>query len=300
MLIILLTTTIVSEASLVVPAAIIGGGYALGSALGLWGQSNTNSANERIARMNNEFNAQQNELAWQRSQIAWERQNSYNSPAEQMKRYEEAGISPYLVASQGNSGNAGTMNVPSPVTAQSYTYQSPLSALSSFFTNVGPAILSFMSGYEQLKQQQLETNYKATTLPDRIGVAKNNLALSQWQLNNNEYISSMNRIKAKLMETFGMSNAEFEAAMLRNRAAASTYDKMMAESKARMLGYDVEHARRGYDYESKFGYNGREDWLSGVERANSTGGAILRALSGLGKGSGLDAKVLDLVKYFFK
>ena len=39
----------------------------------------------------------------------WNRQNEYNSPSEQMKRFQEAGLNPNLVAGQGNSGNASQM-----------------------------------------------------------------------------------------------------------------------------------------------------------------------------------------------
>lgn len=36
----------------------------------------------------------------------WNRTNQYNSPAEQMKRYAQAGLNPNLIYGQGNSGNA--------------------------------------------------------------------------------------------------------------------------------------------------------------------------------------------------
>lgn len=38
----------------------------------------------------------------------WELMNEYNSPAEQMKRFTEAGLNPNLVYSQGSSGNASS------------------------------------------------------------------------------------------------------------------------------------------------------------------------------------------------
>ena len=36
----------------------------------------------------------------------WNLQNEYNSPQAQMKRFEEAGLNPALIYSQGNPGNA--------------------------------------------------------------------------------------------------------------------------------------------------------------------------------------------------
>lgn len=43
---------------------------------------------------------------------AYKEQQDYNSPKAQMARYSEAGLSPYLIYGQGNSGN---MTAPSPV-----------------------------------------------------------------------------------------------------------------------------------------------------------------------------------------
>lgn len=38
----------------------------------------------------------------------WQMQNEYNTPANQMKRYLEAGLNPNLIYSQGNAGNASS------------------------------------------------------------------------------------------------------------------------------------------------------------------------------------------------
>lgn len=38
----------------------------------------------------------------------WEKQNEYNTPANQMKRYFDAGLNPNLIYSQGNAGNASS------------------------------------------------------------------------------------------------------------------------------------------------------------------------------------------------
>lgn len=46
-------------------------------------------------------NAQQ--LEW------WNMQNAYNSPKAQMQRFDEAGLNPNLVYTQGNAGNAGSV-----------------------------------------------------------------------------------------------------------------------------------------------------------------------------------------------
>lgn len=42
----------------------------------------------------------------------WGLQNEYNSPANQMKRFQEAGLNPNLIYGQGNPGNASSLSVP--------------------------------------------------------------------------------------------------------------------------------------------------------------------------------------------
>lgn len=39
----------------------------------------------------------------------WHLQNEYNKPVNQMKRFQEAGLNPNLIYSQGNAGNAGAV-----------------------------------------------------------------------------------------------------------------------------------------------------------------------------------------------
>lgn len=74
----------------VVPAAI-----AVGSLIaGLWSQSRQSKANKKLA----EFQASANEryLA---------QQQDYNTPQNQMTRFQEAGLNPNLIYGQGNPGN---------------------------------------------------------------------------------------------------------------------------------------------------------------------------------------------------
>ena len=61
-----------------------------------------------MAEKENEWNKEN----WERQKSfaidMWNRQNQYNSPAEQMKRFQEAGLNPHLIYGQGSSGNAST------------------------------------------------------------------------------------------------------------------------------------------------------------------------------------------------
>lgn len=61
------------------------------------------------AKKQREYNSEQSELAYQRDVDFWNMQNAYNSPKEQMARFQEAGLNPHLIYGQGTPGNAQTM-----------------------------------------------------------------------------------------------------------------------------------------------------------------------------------------------
>lgn len=62
-----------------------------------------------MSREAQDFEKAENELAYLRDIEMWNMQNQYNSPIEQMKRYQEAGLNPNLIYGQGTPGNAQNM-----------------------------------------------------------------------------------------------------------------------------------------------------------------------------------------------
>lgn len=58
----------------------------------------------RAKKKEREYAKQESELAFQREREMIAEQNEYNSPANQMSRYQEAGLNPNLVYSQGQPG----------------------------------------------------------------------------------------------------------------------------------------------------------------------------------------------------
>lgn len=136
-------------------------GAALGGLFGFAGQADTNNTNERIARENreqekalfyeqmayNEREAQANrdfqQSTLDQQQAFAREQTEYQSAENQRQRWEDAGFSPWALASQGNAGQAvssGSAASGSQATAPSAPilsmaqYQSPLLAgLSSYF-----------------------------------------------------------------------------------------------------------------------------------------------------------------------
>lgn len=118
---------------------------------GLLGQIGGFFSGRALQRYQNEFNLEM-----------WHRQNEYNSPIQQMARYQEAGLNPNLIYSQGSPGNSQSM----PTSAEN-KYQPDMSF-------VGDAI---MQGHQvaTMQSQQLVNE----------SIAEKNL--SEANLNNQEY-----------------------------------------------------------------------------------------------------------------
>lgn len=87
------------------PAAIAGGAALAGGIVNATSQQNMNRKNRAFSREMYQRQKDDN-LAF------WAQQNTYNSPAEQMKRFKEAGLNPNLIYGQGNAGNAGPIATP--------------------------------------------------------------------------------------------------------------------------------------------------------------------------------------------
>lgn len=77
-------------------------GSVAGSLIGKKSQDNTNQANMELAKYQYEKNLEM-----------WNKQNEYNSPASQMKRYEEAGLNPNLIYGTGTSSAGNSTSAPS-------------------------------------------------------------------------------------------------------------------------------------------------------------------------------------------
>lgn len=100
-----------------VSSAISGGFGLLGSYLNYKYQT-------RLADQQNNYNLNM-----------WNLQNEYNSPQAQMKRFEEAGLNPALMYSQGNPGNAA--QAPQMVTPDSPDFSKDMRELSQAFNIEG-------------------------------------------------------------------------------------------------------------------------------------------------------------------
>ena len=130
---------------MLIPAIILGASTLVGAGAQVASNRRTNKANERIAN-----DAQEYEMEM------WKMQNEYNSPASQMQRWNDAGLNPNLIYSQGTPGNASSM--PS---AHKANVVNELSGI-----NIGQSldVLSMYQDY-RLKESQI-ANTEARTLTE--------------------------------------------------------------------------------------------------------------------------------------
>lgn len=160
-------------------AALSAGSAIAGNAMNKHSVDRTNETNMQIAQMNNEwsekmmekqmaYNTQMNQTQFNQAKELqgiqndfqsemWNQTNEYNSPENQRKRLEQAGLNPYMMMSGSSAGTATAMNgssasaggssgvgLPSPsqVTAQAPQFD---------FGSVGSSIMAGLQMYNQLK-----------------------------------------------------------------------------------------------------------------------------------------------------
>lgn len=81
--------------------------------------------------LNSIFQKKQQDKSWAKQVEFWNMQNEYNTPANQMKRFQDAGLNPNLIYGQGNPGNAS--NTPN---FQVSAHTSPVGAALEALTSV--------------------------------------------------------------------------------------------------------------------------------------------------------------------
>ena len=143
--------------------ALIGGASKLlGSIFGSSNNNNTNKTNLRIAQMNNEYNERMFDKQIQYNWDMWNANNDYNSAASQFKRYEEAGLNPFIAMQGQNAGTATSTGSVSPPAAQSVQMQSydPSASFNSLGDSLQNAFIQGSVAREEIRGKQLENQHQ--------------------------------------------------------------------------------------------------------------------------------------------
>lgn len=141
-----------------VTGAVIGGGSSLlGDIFNLFGQSKANREQEAY-----NTSVMQQQRQWAVQDI--NNQNAYNSPAQQMARYKEAGLNPNLIYGEGVTASSGNADMPRSVPSPSF---SPSNEASSF-SNLGSQANSAVQTYNDLKNSATSRNNTEADTSNKI------------------------------------------------------------------------------------------------------------------------------------
>lgn len=124
---------------------------AISGAFGLIGQSLQYKYNKKLAEQQNQYNLDM-----------WNLQNEYNSPQAQMRRYEEAGLNPALIYSQGNPGNASS--APQMVTPNAPEFSKDMRELANAFNIEGLRTIIANRKKAQAEARNASTNAERNDL----------------------------------------------------------------------------------------------------------------------------------------
>lgn len=188
--------------SSLIAAGIGAVGSLIGGAMQSKSTRDTNRTNLQIAREQNQFNLEQwkREVAYNDAQ--WDKQNAYNTPEQQMRRYEAAGINPFMAVSNIQAGNAEAMTAPNSKPAVGATMQP------TDYSFVQQAASNGINMYYQTKMQDVQIqNLREQTRNQEI---------------ENQYLAS---IRAAELRKLG---EEGQAKLLENQFSADTYADRLA------------------------------------------------------------------------
>lgn len=198
-------------------AAAAGG---LGAITGLIGNNQTNKANIRLQREQQQFNAQQAKQANEWNMQQWQRENEYNAPAQQMARLEAAGLNPNLMYGQGNTGTASKLTAEVPQGVAPAKVSNSLAYLSN-------AVIPIISMYQDLqnKSAQHTVQLKQAQLMDEeiAGKALDNVVKG--------YMNNVAYSKSKYAE----GHADYDYMLKQIKFDTSALDQHIKAMNARIL-----------------------------------------------------------------
>lgn len=161
------------------------GGAVIGAAANLWATHQTNQANARLQREQNEHNLQ-----------LWNLNNEYNSPIQQMQRLKDAGLNPDMMYGQGQGNAVG--NSASPAQSQSPFPSMPFQVDPKLSAEVSNLMADTYKKKMEGKGQDLQNE-----IIDKTGMqqALLNLGFTQESINNLiQYTSNLHTAQDKMKE----------------------------------------------------------------------------------------------------
>ena len=225
----------------------------------------TNDSNERIARETNQMNYQMWQEQKQYDYDKWKEELAYNTPFQQRKRFEEAGINPNLAIAQMNGGNAESAatsgNRPDAIAAQ---MQNPSEEVSQYANNLQNIAGGFNNLSRTFQQNQLdaaqtrsasvdadiqsiERNYRAAQLEATINKLVKDGQLSDEQAKNlrvNTCINSSSADSQIQQKKYEAENAKKQGKVLDSVAELNLTNKVQSQVQTQILRTELRYLPR--------------------------------------------------------
>ena len=202
-------------------AGIAMGTATMDSATQLYGQMQANAHNRMEAT---------NQRKW--NEKMWRYQNAYNTPEEQMKRFEEAGLNPHLIYGKGTNGNAADVRGYDRAQIESVTkgFQGFSNALANYQTIAATDNVQAQTqvATQEAANKAVEGQLKTIDVAQK----KFDLGLSKQLRDASVIAGEANAYKS--IQTARQSAEEYRRSKVEADIAVNTKDPRIKEAKARL------------------------------------------------------------------
>lgn len=209
-------------------------------------QADANATNLQIARETNQANAD-----------LWREQSAYNTPTNQMQRYRDAGINPYMAMSNITSGNAES--APQMQGTQvSAEYNSVAQAADnqalSYLTSAANQTYDILSKENELKAQRAQNRILNAEAKYREDIVfQQLLGMQQDVLNKRKYGSKLNLENFYLptMNDKSLQKIEQDIKESNQRVSVMSIQKGLLMSQVRLNGVMIRYNTKLTEYQQK-------------------------------------------------
>lgn len=227
----------------------------------------TNASNERIADKTNALNYKMWQEQKQYDYDKWKEELAYNSPSEQRKRFEQAGINPNLAIAQISGGNAESAassgNRPDAISAQMLNPAEEVSQYANNLQNIAGGFNDLSRTFQQNQLnaaqtrsvsveadiQSIERNYRAAQLEATINKLVKEGQLSGEQARNlrvNTFINSATADSQIKQKQYEVENAQKQGKVLDSVAELNLTNKVQSQVQTEIMRTELKYLPRKY------------------------------------------------------
>lgn len=253
----------------------------------------TNATNERIADKTNQLNYQMWQEQKQYDYEKWKEQLAYNTPSEQRKRFEQAGINPNLAIAQISGGTAETAassgNRPDAIAAEMLNPAEEVSQYADNLQNIAGGFNNLSRTFQQNQLdasrtrfasveadiQSIERNYRAAQLEATINKLVKDGQLSEEQAKNlrvNTFINSATAGSQIKQKQYEVENAQKQGKVLDSVAELNFTNKVQSQVQTMIMRTELKYLPRKLQVDiqkslSEISVNAANALLLGEQRA---------------------------------